>query len=1342
MRKTFSKKVVSTGLAIAMLLSSAVPAFGATNSNLPGETASTLKDVSGHWGQQAIEEWNGYGIIRGYNGNFRPNAPVTRAEFSKMINSIMKYIEQGSNNFSDLNAGQWYYDAMVKLNKAGVLNGIDGKALPNQTITRQEAAVLIVGAFQTKDSQNPVTFNDSDKIAEWAKDSVQKLVSVSVISGRPDGSFNPQESLTRAEAVTLFDRLIQTLITTKGTYSNDVQGNVVVNTPDVTLKDMTISGDLYVTQGVGEGEVTLDNVIIKGNVHVQGGGEHSIIFNNVDVQGALVVNKYNGRVRILATGNTSVSLTFLESGALVVTKDLTGGGFETIEIPADLLAGQEIKLDGNFNKVVNHAPNVQITAAGSIKEFTAEADTRITGNVNIDKTSGQSSVLVNGTAPTSPVGTTTPSTGTGTSSGSTGSGNTPVGGNSGNSGNSGGSTPGSGNHTIAVTGVNVSPASVSLVTGQTQQLSAAVTPQNATNSKVIWKVAEDRSDVISVSDTGLITALRAGEATVIATTVDGGFTSAVTVTVTKPTLGIQLSKYDQITANDDTEIDNETKENSENISIVNAGRSMIKSHHYDVAVTALQPLQGTATSSVYTVVSLVDASGHPLTNVSDVEVTLDGRMYNPEFGVGLKQENESSFLLKLNVNQPERIEKHNLIISQEGYSDTSMTVTYRPNGTVIVNSIGNITGDVIIGSELTTGTVEYAGLPDNEEISYQWYQSDYENGPYDVINEATSSTYTITEANSGKYIRVYVSADEIQVSGSALSAAFGPVQKLVSAEEVFAELEKIFLGSNSNKNNIAGNLSLPSALDAYPGVSINWSSNDETTITNSGEVKRNENEDKFVKLKAVLSGNAIGTHEYDLTVRAIGTDQVSIDGFIDPYFVDGYPQAYIKNGKIHVKYALKSPAEVYMVVNVINGSFKSDVKSVIGGHSGENMIIYVNSWPYFQLGADQVNEVQDFDTGVNITNANKSEAKVEFAIVDSTKNYTSSAVTRIQFDKAVLDSLDTQPPVASTKYINDALDSIYIYYDEKLDSDSIPTAQDFSLNKGQVQSVSIVNSTKASGMQPSYVKLNVSGITEGDLTNLKVSYNGSAIKDISDAKNEALSYTNNSIVSLSPKFISATLSSDRRTLLADLEPGWDPDENPSINFDTLKSRFTVQIANENYYPDMVRYSYGSTKMTYTLKFNTPLAEGDGELKFNTNGITDWAKDAYPAELVYGSIAQLPDSGTPTASYSQSSGKVLLSFADGFQLDSSSGTADGLTLNVDGEEFKLRGYILSLNWNSKNQLYINLDDQYSWKFKQAVDQGNSIQLKYVKLNQEDQAQITDKAGALIPDFDYIPVTKQP
>ncbi|MGV2881280.1 S-layer homology domain-containing protein [Paenibacillus taichungensis] len=1342
MKKIFSKKMISTGLAAAMILTSAAPAFGATANSLTGETTNTLNDISGHWGQQAIEEWNDYGIVQGYNGNFRPNAPVTRAEFSKMIDNIMKYIDQGSNSFSDLNAEQWYYDAMLKLNKAGVLNGVNGNALPDKTITRQEAAVLLAGAFQTSDSQsqNPVTFSDSDQIAEWAKKSVQSLVSASVIGGRPDGTFSPQASLTRAEAVTLFDHLIQTLVTTKGTYSQDVQGNVVVNTPDVILKDMTISGDLYVTQGVGEGEVTLDNVKIKGNVHVQGGGEHSIIFNNVDVQGALVINKYNGQVRILATGSTSVSLTVLESGALVVTKNLTGGGFETIEIPADILAGQEVKLDGNFNKVVNHAADVQITANGTIKEFTAEVDTKIIGNVSIDKASGLSTVLVNGAAPTPSAGTTAPSAGT--STGSMGSGNT--GGSNSGGGNSGGSTPGNGNQDIAVSGVNVSPSSVSLVTGQTKQLSAAVTPLNATNSKVTWKVAEESSAVLSVSDTGIVTALRAGTGAVIATTKEGGFTSSATVTVTEPSLGVQLSKYDGLTAAPGAEVDEETQANSSNISIASQGKSMIQDNHYDVALTASQALQGTVTSSVYTVISLTDASGSPLTDFSGVQVSLDGQTYTPEFVVGLNQGNDASFLLKLNVNQPEHIERHQLVISGGGYSDASMTITYRPNGTVTLNAIGNITGDLTVGSELTAGPVQYDGDPANQEITYQWYRSDTESGRYSVINGATLSTYTLTEADSGRFIRVYTSADEVQVSGSALSAAFGPVQTLVSADEIFAEIEKTFLGANSDKNNIVGNLSLPTTMADYPGVLIAWSTSDETVITNSGKVTRNENEDKFVKLTAVLSGSAVGTREYNLTVRAVGTDNVGIDGYIDPYFVDGYPQAYVKDGNIHVKYALNSPAEVYMVVNVINGSWKSDVKSILQGHSGDkNQIIYVDEWPYFQLGPDQVNQIQDFDTGVNITRNTTSEAKVEFVIVDSSKHYTSSTVTRIQFDKTVVGSLDTQPPVTHTKYINDALDSIYIYYNEKLDLSSVPSAQDFTLSAGQVESVSMFNSDKTSGTQPSYVKLTVSGITDNDLATLKVNYNGTAIKDISDARNKAQSYSNATILFLSPKFTEVTLSSDRRTVLAKIEPGWDPYVNPSFNTDDAsKARFAMQIANVDYQPNTIKYSYSTSYISYTLKFNTPLPEGDVKLKFNSNGVVDWANDSYPSEIVFESISQLPESGTPTASYSQSSGKILVSFANGFQLDSSSTTAAGLTLKVDGIEYALRGYLLSLNWNSKNQIYIDLNDQYAWKFKQVVDQGSDIQMKYVKVNQEDQQQMSDIAGALVPDFDYIQVSKQP
>ncbi|MEK4438958.1 hypothetical protein [Paenibacillus sp. FSL K6-2862] len=239
------------------------------------------------------------------------------------------------------------------------------------------------------------------------------------------------------------------------------------------------------------------------------------------------------------------------------------------------------------------------------------------------------------------------------------------------------------------------------------------------------------------------------------------------------------------------------------------------------------------------------------------------------------------------------------------------------------------------------------------------------------------------------------------------------------------------------------------------------------------------------------------------------------------------------------------------------------------------------------------------------------------------------------------------------------------------------------------------NTGKTSGSQPLYVKLMVNGITENDLATLKVSYNGTAIQDISDTKNKAQSYSNAEILSLSPKFTEVTLSSDRRTVLAKIEPGWDPYVNPSFNTDDAsRARFAMQIANVDYQPNTIRYSYSTSYISYTLKFDTPLPQGVAKIKFNSNWVVDWANDSCSSEIIFESISQLPDSGTPTASYSQSSGKVLLSFANGFQLNNSSTTAAGLTLKVDGVEYALRGYLLSLNWNSKNQTYIDLNDPYA------------------------------------------------
>lgn len=1367
MSKAASRKVVSLVTAALTAFSGVSPVFGAAdavnpagkapsaNTAAPQVPATVFQDTYGHWGGQAISEWSGYGVVNGYNGQFRPNAPVTRAEFATMIDNVMQYIERGPNSFSDVKEGQWYADAVLKLSAAGVMKGSGGKALPGSSITRQEAAVMMSGAFSAGKQGAAVSFKDSGDIAGWARGAVQDLAGRHVIGGLPDGSFKPGAYLTRAEAVTLFDNLVANLIHKPGEYTGDVTGNVVVNTAGASLKNMKIDGDVYIAQGVGEGEVTFDNVVIKGTVHVQGGGEHSIIFNNVDVQGSLVVNKYNGKVRILATGSTSVSVTVLESGALLVTKELTGGGFETVEISAEVTQGQEIKLDGSFNKIINRSSQASITATGTIKEFVAETAAALKGDVKVEKVSGAagSAVTVNGAA-VQPSASPAPSAGAaagGAASGGSGAG----GGTGGTGGGSGGSGDGGGNggtdggsQTVAVTGVTASEVEFVLQVGESKQLTAAVLPAGASNPAVTWTAAPG-SEAIEVTSGGLVTAKAPGTGTAVVTTQDGGFTASVKVNVEPAAFGVSLAPYAGSLIAPDAQIEEAVRTNSASVHIAPVEGSLTSKNAYATVLSASSPLQPTSVGhAVYAVLTLTDRDGTEIADLSSVRLTVNGATYSPDFGAGLTaQARKGSLVLPLNVEQPDKPARYNVILAGANHADTTLTIAYRPFGMPLLRAVGPVTGEAVVGAELSAGAAEYEGTPAGDQAAYQWYRSDSEKGLYTPIAGATSAKYTASEADAGMFLRVQATAGDVHATGSALSPAFGPVQKPFSAEEVIAAIKAEYLGKNADAGQITGNLALPQTLANYPGVTLAWSTSNPEAVSAAGIVTRHQENDQLVSLTVTLGGRAAGSHTFNLIVRALGRDQVGMEGYVDGYFVSGYPQAYVKDGTIHVRYALNKPADLYMVVNVINGTHKSSVKSVLEGHSGiDNDVIYVNEWPYYEIRENQVNQVQDVDTGVNITSNNNREARVEFVIADGANGYTSPEVTTIKFDQKTVGALDTQPPYTYTRYINKALDTIYVYYDEHLDPASVPAPEDFSLSTGTVNAVSIFNYEDEWGMTPAYVKLSVSGVT--DAKNLSLSYKGSAIQDLTDARNKAEVYQGREVLAMAPQIKKAVIGSDRRSVLVEIEPGWyNNDNKQSEDLKLFKTRFTVEVAGAGYKPDAVTYSSSTMERTYMLTYNTPLPAGEASIQLDTTGIADWAKDAYPAQIVAADVVELAAPGTPTAVYSSQSGRLTLTFAPGFELDNHSAAA-GLVLKVDGTEYVLRGYIVSSRSERvdgqyvRRQIDINLADEYSWKFKAAVEAGTDVQIKYAKANGDNRQQLTDAAGALLPDFDYVAVTKQP
>lgn len=101
--------------------------------SVSANAASSFKDTTGHWAEDAIVKWSNKGVLQGYEGAFRPNDSISRAEFATVINNILKYVETGENTFSDIQQSEWFYEAIIKLHTAGVLQGDQGKASPNKS---------------------------------------------------------------------------------------------------------------------------------------------------------------------------------------------------------------------------------------------------------------------------------------------------------------------------------------------------------------------------------------------------------------------------------------------------------------------------------------------------------------------------------------------------------------------------------------------------------------------------------------------------------------------------------------------------------------------------------------------------------------------------------------------------------------------------------------------------------------------------------------------------------------------------------------------------------------------------------------------------------------------------------------------------------------------------------------------------------------------------------------------------------------------------------------------------------------------------------------------------------
>jgi len=246
------KRILGMIFALALLAATAVP-------------ASAFADTAGHWAEAAINQWSQeYGIINGYeDGTFRPDKPITRGAMAGIIDRVMHYQTQSEPaTFSDT-AGAIWEAPILKLNAAGVMLGDGGKALLWNDITRQEAVVMLGRAFGIPESEEPLPYDDAASVGNFARGYVSAMCQRGYLTDVYNNCFRPRDPITRAEFLNLVSRMVAVLYHTSGFYSEDVSGDVLVNTAGVVLQDMTISGDLVIAPGAVEA-VTLNRVVIEG----------------------------------------------------------------------------------------------------------------------------------------------------------------------------------------------------------------------------------------------------------------------------------------------------------------------------------------------------------------------------------------------------------------------------------------------------------------------------------------------------------------------------------------------------------------------------------------------------------------------------------------------------------------------------------------------------------------------------------------------------------------------------------------------------------------------------------------------------------------------------------------------------------------------------------------------------------------------------------------------------------------------------------------------------------------------------------------------------------------------
>jgi len=376
-------------------------------------------------------------------------------------------------------------------------------------------ADALTGAVLAAKSASPLVLTGEALALSTAEYIQNNLTLTAKILGLGGESVVPSSILNRlVSAKELIP--VEEKYSTAGTYGPEtgtqtIEGSVIISSADVILQNTIIEGDLLLGRSIGDGNVELRDITVKGKTIVNGGGPNSIIMYNFNGQTIRVNVPDGSNVRLVAQGNTSVANVSMESKGTLEESGLTRTGFVTVTIPV----GAEVTLNGSITtlNISNSAigTRINLESETSISTLNVNAPATIIGagqinraNINTDGVSIEQTpattiiaegftAMIGGQVRT---GITTPS------------------------------DSGGGPSTIKVSGITVTGAdgSSEVAKGESLQMNAEIMPAEATYKTVTWSV-EAGTGSATIDDDGLLTATDGGTVSVKASATDNSGTS-------------------------------------------------------------------------------------------------------------------------------------------------------------------------------------------------------------------------------------------------------------------------------------------------------------------------------------------------------------------------------------------------------------------------------------------------------------------------------------------------------------------------------------------------------------------------------------------------------------------------------------------------------------------------------------------------------------------------------------------------------------------------------------------------------------------------------------------------